>query len=110
MDYEQKLLEAKNANGGGEILVVETEIEGAEVLGFRVPKAGEWKRYRAEQSDPNPAIKSAAATPLVHSCCIYPDAATFQKLVEGRPGLIETCIGELIEFAGANAAKKVRKL
>lgn len=110
MNHEEKLLEAKTKNGGGQVLVIETDIEGAEVLGFRVPTAGEWKRYRAEQSDPNPAIKSSAATPLVHSCCIYPEAAQFQKLVEGRPGLIETCIGELIEFAGANAAKKVRKL
>jgi hypothetical protein len=110
MELEAKLLEVKAANGGGELLVVETEIEGAEVLAFRVPKAGEWKRYRAEQSDPNPVIKSSAATPLVHACCVYPDAATFQRLVDGRPGLVETCIGELIEFAGANSAKKVRKL
>jgi hypothetical protein len=109
-NLDQKILAAKEASGGGEVLVIETDIIGAEVLAFRVPKLAEWKRYRAEASDPSPAVKAMAATPLVHSCCVLPTPAEFERIVEAHPGLIETCIGELVEHAGAARAKKVRKM
>jgi hypothetical protein len=109
-DLEAKLLAAKEAAGGGEMLVVETDIIGAEVLGFRVPKADEWKAYRVKASDQDPTIKVSSAGWLVHTCVIFPTAAEFQRIVEAHPGLVETCIGELVEHAGAARAKKVRKL
>ena len=109
-ELEKKLKAAKEAAGGGEALVIETDIIGAEALAFRVPNLAEWKRYRAEASDSNPAVKAGAATPLVHSCCIFPTKEEFARIVEAHPGLIETCIGELVEHAGAARAKKVRKL
>ena len=109
-EIEKKLEAAKEAAGGGELLVVETDIVGAEALGFRVPNLSEWKRYRAEASDPNPAVKSGAATPLVFSCCVFPTRQELERIVEAHPGIVETCIGELVEHAGAARAKKVRKL
>lgn len=107
---EQKILEAKAASGASDVLVVETDVEGCEEVAFRVPTAAEWKRYRAESLDPNPAVKANAATPLVVSCCIYPQRKDFERAIEAHPGLIETFSGELVEHAGANRAKKVRKL
>lgn len=109
-ELEQKLMAAKEAAGGGECLIVETDIVGAEALEFRVPNLAEWKRYRAESSDTNPAVKAGAATPLVFSCCIFPSRPEFERIVEAHPGIVETCIGELVEHAGAARAKKVRKL
>lgn len=109
-EIDQKLQAAKEAAGGGELLVVETDVIGAEVLAFRVPNLQEWKRYRTEASDPTPAIKVSASTNLVHSCCVFPTAPEFARIVEAHPGLIETCIGELVEHAGAARIKKVRKL
>ncbi len=109
-ELEQKLSQAKEAAGGGELLVVETDIIGAEALAFRVPSLAEWKRYRAESSDPNPAVKSAAAGPLVFACCAFPTKPELERIVEAHPGIVETCIGELVEHAGAARAKKVRKL
>jgi hypothetical protein len=109
-EIEQKLEAAKEAAGGGELLVIETDVIGAEVLAFKVPTLPEWKRYRTEASDPAPAIKVAASTNLVYACCVLPTAPEFSRIVEAHPGLIETCIGELVEHAGAARAKKVRKL
>ena len=109
-ETEAKLLAAKEAAGGGELLVVETDVPGAEVLGFRVSTPAEWKRYRTESSDSSPAVKVAAGSNLVHACCVYPETSLFQRLVEAHPGLVETCLGELIEHCGAARAKKVRKL
>jgi hypothetical protein len=34
----------------------------------------------------------------------------FEAAVDAHPGLVETYIGELLEHAGANRAKKVHKL
>jgi hypothetical protein len=109
-EVDQKLLAAKEAAGGGELLVVETDIEGAEVLGFRVSTPAEWKRYRTESSDTNPNVKVAGASNLVHACNVYPGPDLFARLVEAHPGLVETCLGDLIEHCGAARAKKVRKL
>jgi hypothetical protein len=107
---EQRLQEAKAKSGCNDILVVETDVAGMETAAFRVPTSMEWNRYRTMASDSNTATKAAAARPLVFSCCIYPDPASFEAAVDAHPGLIETFIGELIEHAGANRAKKVRKL
>jgi len=109
-ELKQKLMAAKEAAGGGEMLVVETDIVGAEAIGFRVPNLAEWRRYRAETSDQSPAVKSAAATPLVFSCCVFPTRPELERIVEAHPGIIETCINELVEHAGVARAKKVHKM
>jgi hypothetical protein len=109
-EIEAKLLEVKAANGGGELLVVETEHEGAEVAAFKLPEAKDWAAYIAARADSNPAISTGAAKPLVWTCCVYPDKPVYEQMIAKRPGLVQTYVGELGEFAGANSAKKVRKL
>jgi hypothetical protein len=95
--------------GKGEIMIVETDVSGAEVAAFRVPASAEWTRYRIG-SKGTPEQVATAAKPLVFSCCVYPEPAVFEAAVDAHPGLVETYIGELLEHAGANRAKKVHKL
>ena len=109
-EIKEKLLEAKTANGGGEILVVETEHEGAEVAAFKLPEPKDWAAYIAARADSNPSVSTGAAKPLLWACCVYPAKAAYEQMIAKRPGLVQTYIGELQEFAGANSAKKVRKL
>ncbi len=109
-DTEKKILEAKAKSGKDDILVVETDVSGCEAAAFRVPTSMEWTRYRAGSADQNPITKAEASRPLVYTCCIFPEPAAFEAAIADHPGLVETFIGELIEHAGANRAKKVHKL
>jgi hypothetical protein len=104
---EEKIKAA--AAGKGEVMLVETDVPGAEVAAFRVPTSMEWQRYRTG-SKGTPEQVATSAKPLVFSCCIYPEPTVFEAAVDGHPGLVETYIGELLEHAGANRAKKVHKL
>jgi|ERR1017187_3203833 hypothetical protein len=97
------------AAGKGEIMIVETDVTGAEVAAFRVPTGAEWTRYRAECKGA-PVQMASAAKPLVFSCCVYPEPKMFEAAIDAHPGLVDSYIGELIEHAGANRAKKVHKL
>jgi hypothetical protein len=109
-EIDQKLNAAKEAAGGGELLVLETDVVGAEVLAFRVPKPAEWKRYRVEISSQDAGVKVTATSTLVFACIVFPTQGEFERLVEAHPGLIESCIGDLQEHAGAARVKKARKL
>lgn len=79
-------------------------------LAFRRPNPAEWHRYRSEILTADPQVKANAFQSIVIPCCIYPDRATLMAMVQERPGLIEVCGGELVEFAGAERAKKVERL
>jgi hypothetical protein len=107
---EQKREAARKAAGGmGDVMVVETDVPGAELAAFRVPNSMEWLRYRTATNS-GPAEKAAAAKPLVCCCRVYPDAAEFDAILAAHPGLVETYINELVEHAGVGRAKKVSKL
>ena len=96
--------------GKGPMIVVETGVKGAEFAGFRVPSSAEWTRYNIARAG-TPAEKATAGRPLVFACCAYPtEPGVFESWIDAHPGLVETYIGELIEHAGANQAKKVHKL
>ena len=97
------------AAGKGEVMLVETDVPGAEVAAFHVPASAEWTRYRSAARG-TPEQQATAGKPLVFSCCIYPEPAAFEAAVDAHPGLVETYIGELLEHAGANRAKTVHKL
>jgi hypothetical protein len=95
---------------GSEVLLVETDIIGAELLGFRIPTSPEWQMYRQMIQDPTPASKVAAINNLVRTCCIFPIKDNFQRVVDAHPGITETCYSDLQEHAGAARAKKAYKL
>lgn len=77
---------------------------------FRRPNPAEWHRYRTESVTNDPAVKANAFQTIVIPCCIYPERTAFLAMVQERPGLVELCGGELVEFAGAERAKKVERL
>lgn len=79
-------------------------------IAFRRPNPAEWHRYRSEALTNDPQVKANAFQSLVIPCCIYPERAAFLAMVQERPGLVELCGGELVEFAGAERAKKVGRL
>jgi|WetSurMetagenome_2_1015567.scaffolds.fasta_scaffold616565_2 hypothetical protein len=79
-------------------------------VAFRRPNAGEWHRYRSESLTNDPQVKANAFQSIVIPCCIYPERATFLAMVQERPGIVELCGSELVEFAGAERAKKVERL
>jgi hypothetical protein len=108
----EKIKAAKQAAqiADGNLLVVETDIVGAEAAAFRVPNRGEWKRYTTERASGDASLKVNAFATLVYATCIFPPIKEFEAIIDGHPGLIETYHGELIEHAGANQAKKVTKL
>ncbi len=107
---ERKLKEAREAAAGkGDVMCVETDIEGAELAAFRVPTSMEWLRYRTASAG-SPAEKAAASKPLVVCCRLYPDEGAFSAALDAHPGLVETYISELVEHAGVGRAKKVSKL
>ena len=97
------------AAGKGEIMIVETDVPGAEAAAFRVPSSAEWTRYRIARGG-TPEQMATAGKPLVFACCVYPEPAVFESTVDAHPGLVDTYAGELIEHAGANRVKKVHKL
>lgn len=106
-----EILRAKEEKAsGGELLLIETDIAGAEVLAFRIPSPAEWKMYRIGIGSQEPAAKVAAINGLVQVCCVYPTPDNFKRIVEAHPGIVETCYGDLQEHAGAARAKKVSKL
>jgi hypothetical protein len=107
---EAKIEEARKAAAGhGDVMLVETDVPGAEVAAFRVPNTMEWMRYRISAQG-TPEDKAKSAKPLVCCCCVYPEAKHFEAILDQHPGLVETYFGELLEHAGANRAKKVSKL
>ena len=101
---------AKEKAGGGELLLIDTDIVGAEVLAFRIPTPNEWKQYRVLITNQDPTSKVDAINHLVRVCCVYPALDNFDRIVAAHPGIIETCYGDLQEHAGAARAKKARKL
>jgi hypothetical protein len=101
---------AKEKAGGGELLLIDTDIIGAEVLAFRIPTSAEWKSYRQLSSNPDGTSKVDAINHLVTVCCVYPERDNFKRIVDAHPGIIESCYGDLQEHAGAGRAKKARKL
>ena len=107
---EQKLKAAREASAGkGDVMLVETDIPGAEVAAFRVPNSMEWSRYRIATAG-GPAEKAGAGKPLVCCCRTYPEAPAFDAALDAHPGLVETYLNELVEHAGVGRAKKVSKL
>jgi len=78
-------------------------------MAFRGPTDPEWHRYRSEALDPNPQVKARALQSIVIPCCIFPARAEFLRLIAERPGLVELCGGELVEYAGLLKAKKVER-
>lgn len=79
-------------------------------LAFRRPNPAEWHRYRAEALTNDPQVKANAFQTIVIPCCIYPERSAFLAMVQERPGIVELCGSELVEFAGAERAKKVERL
>jgi hypothetical protein len=84
--------------------------EDGPTLAFRRPTPAEWVRYRTDALNPDPAVKARAFALLVVPCLVYPDEPVLQAILEDRPGLMEVCGGELVEYAGAERAKKVERL
>jgi hypothetical protein len=77
---------------------------------FRRPNPAEWHRYRSESVTNDPAVKANAFQTIVIPCCVFPDRAAFLGAVQERPGIVELCGSELVEYAGAERAKKVERL
>lgn len=115
-DETKAILAAKQRLGiRGRVLVIQTtnpedDSQPGPRLAFRRPTPAEWHRYRTESLTPDPAVKANAYQSIVIPCLVYPDQATFGAMVNERPGLIELAASELVEFAGAEHAKKVAKL
>ena len=95
---------------GGELVLIETDIVGAELLAFRVPTSPEWHQYRIMIQNQDPTSKVDAINNLVNVCCVFPERGNFQRIVDAHPGITETCYADLQEHAGAARAKKAYKL
>jgi len=117
LEHETKAIQAAKMAAGitYPLLVVEathpTDPNGrGPRIAFRRPNPAEWHRYRAESLTNDPQVKANAFQTIVIPCCIYPERATFLAMVQERPGIVELCGSELVEYAGAERAKKVERL
>jgi hypothetical protein len=103
------------ANIDYQVLVFEApektpDANDGETFAFRRPNSGEWLRYRSERSSDQVLVQASAMKTLCLACRIYPDAAAFSKAIDDRPGLVEAISNELLPYAGAAQAKKVRRI
>jgi hypothetical protein len=94
---------------GGEVLIIETDIAGAELLGFRIPKLEEWKQFQMLIRG-DAATRIAAISNLVTLCCIFPVRENFVRIIDAHPGIVDTCYPDLQAHAGAGRAKKAYTL
>jgi hypothetical protein len=99
---DEQVAELEKANG--EIVVVKTKVGPC---AFRVPRKKEYDRYKATLF--KDATRSMAPEMLVKMTVVYPSAQDFESLVDKAPGIVETCIGPVLELAGVNAEAEVKK-
>ncbi len=87
----------------GDIEVYESDFGSA---AFRAASSKEWQRFLDEMN--NDSLKSRALKHLVFACCVAPERAEFEKLIEARPGLVQGFGNQLVEFCGMHTVR-VRK-
>lgn len=68
------------------------------------PGRGEWKKFRAEQSDDKK--RPEALERLVRSCCVHPAAEELDAMLERRPAVAEVFGMQLMELAGGGEVEK----
>lgn len=87
----------------GELHVLEHQ--GNEVI-VTAPNRPTWKRFRSQILDDRK--HDIALEELVRACVVYPDRATFDALLDKKPGLVETFGKAVTELAGSggNPEKK----
>jgi hypothetical protein len=84
--------------------------DDGETFAFRRPSSAEWMRYRSERVSDSTLAQVASLKTLCQACRVYPSMVEFMAAIDARPGLVESIGNELIQYAGAEKAKKVRRL
>jgi hypothetical protein len=84
--------------------------DDGETFAFKHPSPAEWLRYRAERNSSDSNTVASAMRTLATACRIWPSLADFTQAIDARPGLAEGIADELLPYAGAAKAKKVRRL
>jgi hypothetical protein len=87
----------------GTIEVYESDFGAA---AFRPARPPEWQRFLDEMNVEG--LKSRALRNLVFACCVAPDRAEFEQLIQARPGLVQAFGNQLIELCGMHTVR-VRK-
>ena len=71
------------------------------LLAVRTPKPAEVKRYRSRIKPQDLESATAAAIELQSVCRVYPDDATFAKVLAARPGVDAQLGAKAVELATA---------
>ena len=79
-----------------------------EELVLRAPRRLEWQQFRDFGSDDRK--RSRAAETLFRACCVYPDRAELDTVLERHPGIPETAMDKLSELAGVVVGAETSKL
>jgi hypothetical protein len=88
--------------------LLELEAPTGEVAYFRPPGGAVWRRFLAQGADERK--QEVATENLVRGCLVHPDQASFNALLEDRPGLVQTFGVTLVEHAGASAKGAEKKV
>lgn len=99
-DEELKQLEVKNRK----ILVLRRD--GYEAI-FRRPTRDEYRKFKADLS--NDEVKPYALEYLVTACCLHPDRAAFNAMLDEAPALSDSFGNDLVKWAGLGQAEVVKK-
>lgn len=103
-DEKQKLIDRLKAEYGE---VHELAFEGRTIFVKKPPRA-EWKRFRKLASDP--ARRDEAMEQLLFGCCVHPDKAGLDKMLEDLPALDVQFGAELVRLAGGKGDAEAKKL
>jgi ribosomal protein L19 len=74
----------------------------------KVPNRERWNRFKAQVQDAH--RKALAMEALVRDCVVHPVAAELDRIIEVRPGLVETFGGKIAELAGLEETVATKKL
>ena len=78
------------------------EINAYPVAGYeficRCPTDAIYKKFRTQIMDENKRMN--ASEELVRACVVWPEREEFSSILKKRPGIVETLLGELTDWAG----------
>lgn len=102
---DPKIAEELKAKHGADLHVLAHD--GCEVIVKR-PGRFEYRKFRKETLDERK--KEDAPENFIRACCVYPEPADLSRMLEARPGLVDTFSGALIDLAGTSREADVSPL
>lgn len=103
-EHEEALLERLKEKHGPELHTMRAK---GMLFVVRLPKLPEFDKYMAAQLAD--ATKHIATRALFKDCCVYPDRAELETIIERLPGISLGLGAEVAKLAGAGAEVEVGK-